>query len=211
MVYYRLQSEYEGDITKNCGLTIDEVDNNFYELEDKLYNLIDRLEERLSTIDKRLQDIEDKMTCVSETMHDTDICPPGTSNDATYMLSSHYQMNIGGVVDFDTEHGGNRFGVAIKPNENNKSLYPDAKFYIYDKDCGNLWDEIDNNPETWPEALYLYPKVERKPESWKLKVSLGGETECNNILRIKIQWDDEKSETYYYIVDENITLKPEVI
>lgn len=211
MVYYRLQSKYEGDTTKNCGLTIDEVDNNFYELETKINDLIDKLATKFDKIEDRLRDIEDKISCVSKTMHDADICPPGTSNNATYVLDTHYNMNIGGEIDFDksVDHRGNRFGVAIKPNENNRSLYPEAKWYIFDKDMGNLWDEIDTNPKGWPEALYLYPKVERTPLSENLSVSLAGESECNNVLRIKIDWDDSKSETYYYIVDENIILKPE--
>ena len=33
MIYYNLESEYEGDFTKHCGLTIAEADGNFYELE----------------------------------------------------------------------------------------------------------------------------------------------------------------------------------
>ena len=33
ITYYKLKSNYEGDITKNCGLTGQEVDNNFYVLE----------------------------------------------------------------------------------------------------------------------------------------------------------------------------------
>lgn len=33
ITYFRLVSEYDGDITKDCGLTGNEVDNNFYTLE----------------------------------------------------------------------------------------------------------------------------------------------------------------------------------
>jgi len=37
MIYYNLESEYPGDITKHCGLTIDEVDGNFYQLEQMIH------------------------------------------------------------------------------------------------------------------------------------------------------------------------------
>lgn len=30
VTYYNLISEYEGDVTKNCGLTIEDMDNNFH-------------------------------------------------------------------------------------------------------------------------------------------------------------------------------------
>lgn len=33
ITYYRLQSDYDGDVTRNCGLTGQEIDNNFYVLE----------------------------------------------------------------------------------------------------------------------------------------------------------------------------------
>ena len=210
MTYYELESKYEGDVTKHCGLTINEVDGNFYELETKLNTLIDEITVKFDKIEDRIRDIEDKISCVSETMHDADICPPGTSNDATYTLASHYQMNIGGEIDYDSVHGGNRFGVAIKPDTNNRSLYPNAKWYIFDDEMeGTLWDEIDTNPQGWATALYLYPKVERTPLSDEITVSLAGKSECSNVLRIKIDWDDNKSETYYYIVDENVILKGE--
>lgn len=39
MLYYNLQSKYPGDVTKHCGLTIDEVDSNFYELETMIRNI----------------------------------------------------------------------------------------------------------------------------------------------------------------------------
>ncbi len=39
MIYYNLDSQYPGDVTKHCGLTIDEVDNNFYELEQMVHEL----------------------------------------------------------------------------------------------------------------------------------------------------------------------------
>lgn len=39
MIYYNLESKYPGDVTKHCGLSIDEVDSNFYELEQEVENL----------------------------------------------------------------------------------------------------------------------------------------------------------------------------
>lgn len=41
MIYYNLESKYPGDITKHCGLTVDEVDNNFYELETMVHKISD--------------------------------------------------------------------------------------------------------------------------------------------------------------------------
>ena len=33
ITYFKLNSQYPGDVTKNCGLTGSEIDNNFYVLE----------------------------------------------------------------------------------------------------------------------------------------------------------------------------------
>ena len=35
LYYYKLQSPYPEDITKNCKLTINEIDNNFLSLKDE--------------------------------------------------------------------------------------------------------------------------------------------------------------------------------
>ena len=34
LYYYKLQSPYENDVTKNCKLTINEIDHNFLTLKD---------------------------------------------------------------------------------------------------------------------------------------------------------------------------------
>lgn len=39
MIYYNLESEYPGDFTKHCGLTVGEVDSNFYELETMVHKI----------------------------------------------------------------------------------------------------------------------------------------------------------------------------
>lgn len=206
MVYYNLESEYQGDVTKHCGLTIGEVDGNFYELETKLNTLI----EKVNGIEEKIQKIEEEFSSFSYTTHDSDICPPGTSNEGTYTMLGHYTMKISGKIDYDTEPSreGNRFGVAILPNQTvTRDLYPDAKFYIFDDEAFSVWDEIGGNPQDWPTAIYIYPKVERMPESNNIKVSLGGKSECNNILKLKIVWNENKTEEYQYIVDEDVILK----
>lgn len=203
MVYYNLVSEYEGDITKKCGLTIDEVDNNFYQLEQAINGLKEQ-QERLET----------ELRYLSVTMHDTAICPPGTSNDATYVLTegNRHEMTIGGTISYypallpDGNPKGNRFGVAIMPtNSGQEYMFPNAKWQINGIPMGSVWDEVNSNPPSWVKAMYLYPKVERIDGN--LIVSLAGCTNGNNTLDITIVWDSENTETYRYIVDENVVLE----
>ena len=217
MVYYNLESGYEGDVTKHCGLTIAEVDENFFELEDKYYHLCDEIAEKFDEIYDRLSALENNNTTLSLTVHDTVICPPGTSTDATYTMVTNRIMNIGGKIYYNTnkisEDGpekGYRFGVAIQPIPSNlKTIFPDAEWYINEtKVKGTVWDEIATNPNGWPEAMYLYPKIEEKITEEGLKVSLGDVSSCDNKLKIKIVWAEGVVEEYTYVVDENIELIP---
>ena len=209
MTYYELESIYEGDKTKHCGLTIKEVDKNFYELETKINSHIAEFTKKFDTINNRLDALENNQVFLSWTMHDAKIYPPGTSNDATYTLINNRTMEIGGEIDRDSEHDGNRFGVAIQPiNNATPENYPDAKWFINDTQMDTpLWREIETNPSGWPTALYLYPKVVRGAYDGKIYVSLANIGNCDNTLKIKIQWTDGVSEEYTYIVDENVTLK----
>ena len=214
MTYYELESIYEGDVTKHCGLSIDEVDNNFYELESKLYSLIDELTGKFDKIEDRLVKLEERPTTYSWTMHDSQLCPPGTSNNAVYeyLDGDYYTMYVSGKLDYSGDilpsgqPKGNRFGVAIVPIHNNqKAMFPNATWKINETSMGSLWDEIDTNPVSWPTGLYLYPKVERV--DGEVIVSLAGLSTNSNDINITIDWDENTVEGYKYIVDEDIELE----
>ena len=350
MIYYKLESQFEGDVTKNCGLTIDEVDGNFYELETTLYELGKQVEEcckklgretfyidslpfsddtnkdtvftkvggeddtyeicgkigydytkdgnfvklalapnvynlkrkypnaRYTVLNDALCDtshvktknlwdtydenenvflfdvcvkdggdiyllgiewddseteyytylvcddidLEKRVYHFSRTCHDTEICPPGTSNEATYTLDAKgYDMTVCGKIDYskdilpNNQEKGNRFGVAIVPLKDEtemytdlnelEALYPNAEFFIGSNNMGSIYDEIRSNDPSWPLALYMYPKVSKVDD--EIVVELGGYKGCENSISISVKWDDETVETYNYTVCEDIELE----
>lgn len=354
MIYYKLKSRFEWDITKNCGLTIDEVDGNFYELETKLFELEERIincceklnretfyinslpfsdETNKDTTFTRVEgenetyeicgkvgynytkngnfvklalapniynlkrkypdakytlvndsmcdntisrpknlwdtydenenvflfdlcvkegdtnfwleiqwaegetedymyvicnniELEKRLYHYSRTCHDTEICPPGTSNQATYTLDDKgYNMTVCGKIDYlktilpSGNEMGNRFGVAIVPLKDEtemytdlnelEALYPNAEYYVGSNNMGSIYDEIRRNDPSWPLAMYLYPKVTKSGD--EIIVELGGYRGCDNSLTINIKWNNEITETYTYTVCDDVELEERVV
>lgn len=148
---------------------------------------------------------------ISRTCHDSDVTKPGTSNDATYTLTSHYNMTIGGTISYSKEkvgdpetEKGNRFGVVIQTLDPN--YYKANKWYINDTEYTNGAFEMYNNEEGWAYGMYLYPKVEEN--DGKYVVSLAGITNGKNYITIKIEWDENHVETYTYTVSNDAILEP---
>jgi hypothetical protein len=180
------------------------------ETEDYMYVICDDIE------------LEKRVYHTSKTCHDAEICPPGTSNEATYTLDAKgYDMTICGKIDYskdvlpNNQEKGNRFGVAIVPLKDEtemytdlnelEALYPNAEFFIGSNNMGSIYDEIRSNDPSWPLALYMYPKVSRIDD--EIVVELGGYRGCDNGISISIKWDDETVETYNYTVCEDVELE----
>jgi hypothetical protein len=180
------------------------------ETEDYMYIICDDIE------------LEKRVYHTSKTCHDAEICPPGTSNEATYTLDAKgYDMTICGKIDYskdilpNNQEKGNRFGVAIVPLKDEtetytdlnelEALYPNAEFFIGSNNMGSIYDEIRSNDPSWPLALYMYPKVSRIDD--EIVVELGGYRGCDNGISISIKWDDETVETYNYTVCEDVELE----
>lgn len=139
---------------------------------------------------------------ISRTCHDSDVTKPGTSLKATYTLTDHYNMVIGGTIDLDTEHGGNRFGVVIQTLDPN---YNKAKSWKVNGETMDVDFEMYNNEEGWAHGMYLYPKVEKNGEG-KYVVSLANRGGDTNVLTVEIKWDDNHIETYTYTVSNDAIL-----
>ena len=143
------------------------------------------------------------MTTRSSICHDSDICKPGTANDATYTKINDFEMIVSGNLEHDTEHriNGNaswRFGLAIQIDEKYEA---GATWRINEKDMELVTKEMDSNDPLWPRAIYIYPAFNYGDHNIYL-----ADTKAEK-LTVKIHYKDGVEETYiikyYQVSDEN--------
>lgn len=216
MYYYKLNSGFDGDVVKNCGLTIDEVDHNFYELEAGIYDLAAYID-KIPELEARIRALEEKPYVTYEGIYSRSMLDKNivaNQEDWVSLMATTYSeganphiARIGGKIGNKTVDGetGNHFGVAIIPfPDMTECDFPHAKWYINDNPQGNLWQTISHIPVGWTTALYIYPKVERIYNH--VVVSMKGISDLKNTITIKIEWDENNTETYTYIVEQDVEL-----
>lgn len=114
ITYFRLISQYEGDVTKNCALTGSEVDNNFYTLEGRDIKSLELLEDKIViTLMNGNKLTTDKLTegCVKDLSVDFDevngiltITQNGITQTITGFTTNY---NIGEAISTDATLIGN--------------------------------------------------------------------------------------------------------
>lgn len=122
--------------------------------------------------------------------HDSDICEPGTANNATYTKIDNFEMFVSGELEKDTIHPIDdqptyRFGLAIQMDKKYEDV---ATWEVNGKDLGLVKDEMDSNDPSWPRAIYIYPAVKDN------NIYLAG-THAEK-LTIKIHYKGGAVETY---------------
>ena len=86
LYYYKLQSPYPEDITKNCKLTINEIDNNFLSLKDEdIKNAV--FDKESKTIILTMNDSETFVVDLSDATYDLNVEKDCTDNGVTITIT----------------------------------------------------------------------------------------------------------------------------
>ena len=114
ITYFKLQSPYEGDVTKNCALTGSEVDNNFYTLEGRDIKSVELVDDKITinlmngdklSTDKLTEDcVKGLNICFDEVNGILTITHNGTTQTISGFATNY---NVGQAISVDGSLVGN--------------------------------------------------------------------------------------------------------